>query len=216
MGGRPRSFAAIPSISRFSQATGADPAGERLAHRHLARRHQCLAHLALRRRPRPTGAPRLLAIRAAARGMVPHRVAGGRERAHKILALNPAGGYAARRPRRPGQAALAHRAGLSGAQAGDRPRSLRRSRVARIPSPRRAGDRSLRIPGFRAEPDSPLRATPQAAPQSASATRRLSTPRRRRPAPNATSPIPSPPSTLNWQAPSHDGSHDVPVANCIL
>ena len=36
----------------FSQAAGADPARKRLAHRHLARRHQCLAHLALRRRPR--------------------------------------------------------------------------------------------------------------------------------------------------------------------
>ena len=181
--------------------------------RHLARRHQCAALLALRRRPRPAGASRLLALRTAARGMVPGRVAAGRERTDQILALDLAGGYDARRPRRPGQAPLAHRAGLPGAQAGDRPRSLRRPRLARLPPPRHARDRRLRIPGLRAESDSPLRAALRDAPQSTSPTQGLSTPRRPRSDPNATSPTRSPPSALDSPTPSHDGCRDAPAAN---
>ena len=55
------------------------------------------------------------------------------------------------------QAALAHRARLSGTQAGGRARTLRRPRMARLPSPRHAVHRSLRIPDLREGDDSPLR-----------------------------------------------------------
>ena len=60
-------------------------------------------------------------------------------------------------PRRPCQAALAYRARLSGTQAGGRARSLRRARMARLPSSRHAVHRGLRIPDLRAGDDSPLR-----------------------------------------------------------
>jgi hypothetical protein len=49
------------------------------------------------------------------------------------------------------QVALAHRARLPGAQAGGRPRPLRRTRTARLPPPRHAVRRSLRVPDLRAE-----------------------------------------------------------------
>ncbi len=54
------------------------------------------------------------------------------------------------------QAALAHRARLSGTQAGGRARAFRRARMARLPSPRHAVHRSLRIPDLRAGDDFPL------------------------------------------------------------
>ena len=60
-------------------------------------------------------------------------------------------------PGRHRQAALAHRARLSGTQAGGRARTFRRARMARLPSPRHAVHRSLRIPDLRAGDDSPLR-----------------------------------------------------------
>ena len=55
------------------------------------------------------------------------------------------------------QAALAHRARLSGTQAGSRARTFRRARMARLPSPCHAVHRSLRIPDLRKGDDSPLR-----------------------------------------------------------
>ena len=112
--------------------------------------------LALRRRARPPGASRLLALRAAARGMVPDRVATRRERADQILALHLAGKTTLADLVNQRQAALAHRARLPGTQAGNRPRPLRRPRLARLPSPRHALHRRLRIPDLRAESDSPL------------------------------------------------------------
>src|SRR6478752_5986704 len=140
----------------LGHGTGAGSAGGGLARRHLARGHSRAAHLALRRRPRQAGAPRLLALRPAARGMVPHRMARGRERADQILALDLAAGDTLGRPRRPGQAQMAYRTRLPGAQAGDRPRSLRGARLARLPPPRHARHRRLRIPGLRVESDFPL------------------------------------------------------------
>ena len=55
------------------------------------------------------------------------------------------------------QAALAHRARLSGTQAGGRARAFRRARLARLPPSRHAVHRSLRIPDLREGDDSPLR-----------------------------------------------------------
>ncbi len=65
------------------------PAQARLAPRHLARGHQRHARVALRRRPGPPGPSRLQAVRAAARGMVPDRVAGQRSRTHANTGCAP-------------------------------------------------------------------------------------------------------------------------------
>ena len=91
--------------------------------------------------------------------------------------------------------------------------SLRGSRLARLPPPRHARHRRLRIPGLRVESDSPLSLAPRAARQSASPTQELPTPRRRRSVPNATSPTRSPPSALDSRAPWCDGCPDVLAAN---
>ena len=140
----------------------------------------------------------------------------GESEPDQILALDPAAGYGARQPRRHGQTALAHRAGLPGAQAGDRPRSLRRPRLARLPPSRHALHRRLRVPGLRAEFDFPLSAALRNAPQSTSPTQRLSTPRRRRFGPNATSPTRSLPSAVNSLSASYNDSQDVPAADTHL
>ena len=92
-----------------------------------------------------------------------------------------------RSPGRPDQAALAHRARLSGPQAGSRARAFRRARMARLPSSRHAVHRSLRIPDLRAGDDSPLRTSFHRAVPGTCRSRRLSTQRLRRCGPNATS-----------------------------
>jgi hypothetical protein len=56
----------------------------------------------------------------------------------------------------PHQTALAYRARLSGAQTRSRARAFRRTRLARLPSPRHAVHRGLRISGLREGEDSPL------------------------------------------------------------
>src|ERR1700757_2503310 len=88
--------------------------------------------------------------------MVANRVARGRERANQILALNSARRHHFPPPRRHRQVALAYRARLSRAQAGGGARPLRRTWVARLPPPRDAMHRSLRVPDLRAGGDSPL------------------------------------------------------------
>jgi hypothetical protein len=75
----------------------------------------------------------------------------------QILALYATGGRHLPATCRSYQAALAHRARLSGTQAGSGSRALRRARLARLPSSRHAVHRSLRIPDRRAGHDSPLR-----------------------------------------------------------
>ena len=85
------------------------------------------------------------------------------------------------------QAALAHRARLSGTQAGGRARAFRRARMARLPSPRHAVHRGLRIPDLRAGDDSPLRTSFRRAVPATCRSRRLPTQRLRRCGPNATS-----------------------------
>ena len=107
--------------------------------------------LALCPRARPSGASRLLARRKPAGGMAADRVAGGRGSADQILALNASREHWIPSVRRYRQAALAHRARLPGAQAGDRPRSLRGAGLARLPPSRHTVHRRLRIPGLRAE-----------------------------------------------------------------
>src|SRR6266567_9539452 len=102
-------------------------------------------------------------------------MARGRSRADQILAVDVAIQYRLPPARRLCQAALAHRAGLSGAQAGGRARTLRRARVARLPSPRHDVHRSLRIPGLREGDDSPLKTSYRYAAPDACLTRRLST-----------------------------------------
>jgi SRSO17 transposase len=61
-----------------------------------------------------------------------------------------------RKASRSNQAALAHRARLSGSQTRGRARAFRRARLAWLPPPRHAVHRGLRIPGLREGDDSPL------------------------------------------------------------
>ena len=124
---------------------------------------------------------------AAARGMAADRMAQGRAGAHQILALHPAAHHDPARPGRSGQAALADRARLPGPQTGTRPRPLRRARLARLPSPRDALHRRLRLPDRRAGRLSPLRRVLAAIPPNTCPTRKLPTPRRSRSGLSATS-----------------------------
>ncbi len=112
----------------------------------------------------------------------------------QILALDPSSRHQFSCSGRLRQAALAHRARLSGAQAGGRARAFRRSRMARLPSPRHAVHRGLRVPDLRAGDDSPLRTSFRQVIPGASGIRRLPTQRIRRYGPNATSRTRSQPS----------------------
>ena len=85
------------------------------------------------------------------------------------------------------QTALAHRARLSGAQAGGRARAFRRARLARLPPPRHTVHRSLRIPDLREGDDSPLRTSFRHAAPGTCRTRPLPTQRIRHCGLNATS-----------------------------
>ena len=111
------------------------------------------------------------------RGVAADRVAAGRSRADQILALDAAGEHQLSAPRRFCQVALAHRARLSGTQAGGWARPLRGARMARLPSSRHAVHRGLRIPDLRARDDSPLRTSFHRAAPGTCCTRRLSTQR---------------------------------------
>ena len=90
--------------------------------------------------------------RAARGGVVPGGVARGGERADQVLALDAARGGHPRRVGRRGEAAVADRARLRGAEAGAGPRALRGPRLARLPPPRVLVHRGLRLPGGRALP----------------------------------------------------------------
>src|SRR6202521_4969860 len=111
------------------------------AHRHLARRLGRAAALAL---CPPAGAHRARpGRRRTPGGDIADRVAGGRGRAHQILALEPRQQDFIPSSGRHRQNALAHRARLPGPQAGDRARPLRGARLARFPSSRHALYRGL-------------------------------------------------------------------------
>ena len=120
-------------------------------------------------------------------GVAADRVARGRERADQILALDLPAEHLVPRSGRRRQAALAHRARLSGAQAGGRARAFRRTRMARLPSSRHAVHRRLRIPDLRAGDDSPLSTTFRRSVPETCRTRRLPTQRIPRCGLNATS-----------------------------
>src|SRR5204862_3305039 len=87
---------------------------------------------------------------ATARGMADRRVARGRGRADRLLAVEPAGRYRARAAGPPGPSALEDRARLQAAQGRTRPRSLRGSLLARLVSPHGVGDGRPRLPDPRA------------------------------------------------------------------
>ena len=162
------------------KATRARPAQARLAHDQMARRRGRVAVLALCARAGSCRASRLQSHREPAGRMAADRVARGRGRADQILALDPSARHRLPLAGRHRQAALAHRARLSGAQAGGRARAFRRARMARLPSPRHAVHRSLRIPDLRAGDDSPLRTSFHHAVPGTCRTRRLPTQRLRR------------------------------------
>src|SRR5271165_6560413 len=88
--------------------------------------------------------------------MAADRVARGRERTHQILALDAVKEHHLLADGLLGQAALAHRARLSGSQTGGRARAFRRSWMARLSPSRHAMHRRLRIPDLRSGDDSPL------------------------------------------------------------
>src|SRR5260221_287735 len=135
-----------------------------------------------------------------------------RRRARQILVRHPAGRHLLRAAGGAGQAALAHRGGMAGPQAGGGPGSLRRPKLARLPPPRQPLDRRLRIPDLRAGDDSPPRTSFLGERRAGCPTRRLSTPRRRRSDPNGTSPTLSPPcaGVSSWL--SSDDCRDVHAA----
>src|SRR3954454_17156504 len=134
------------------RGAGGGPARGCVEGGHLARGHGGTAGLPLRRRAGPPGPRRLPPQRAARGGVVPGRVARGREGADEVLALHAARGDVARGLGRDRQAALAHRARLRGAEAGTRVGALRGPRLARLPPPRLLVRRGLRVPGGRALP----------------------------------------------------------------
>ena len=142
------------------QRACAKPSAQSLEDRPLARGNEGRSRLALCRAARAPVASRHVAHRTVAGGMAADRVARRQGRAAQILALDIADRHVHRNARRYGETALAHRARLPGLEAGDRSRPLRRARLARLPPPRDALDRSLRIPGLRKESDSPLSANP--------------------------------------------------------
>ena len=128
------------------------------------------------------------------------RVARGRGRAYEVLALDARQENYIQASRGCCQNALAHRTRLPGAEAGNRARPLRRTWMARLPSPRFALHRSLRISDLRAGDDSPLRTWFVQAIQKTCNSQSLSTPRRPRCGPNVTSPIQSRPYTGGWSS----------------
>src|SRR6516162_1899457 len=115
------------------------------------------------------------------------RVAKRGERADQILAFNVAAKDHFWKARRSNQAALAHRARLSGSQTGGRARAFRRARLAWLPPPRHAVHSGLRIPGLREGDDSPLGIWFHQAVQETCGSQRLPTPRLRRCDPSVTS-----------------------------
>src|SRR6478736_9751690 len=125
--------------------------------------------------------------------MAADRVARGRAGADAVLAVDPARGDRLRRSGRLGSAALAHRAGLPGSQAGSRARALRGPRLARLPPSRHAVHRGLWLSDRRAGEIFPPQAQVAPGVSKRLAFPRVTTPRRRRSDPNGTCRTRSPP-----------------------
>src|SRR5215212_2997641 len=173
--GRPTGTAAAQprAPATRGQGLGHGLAGARLAHGDVARGQRCGAQLPLRRPAGAPGTPRHLAFGALAGGVAAGRVAGGRRGAEQVLALQPAAAHRAEGPGPRGQGPLADRAGLPGAEAGDRPRPPRGPRLARLPPPCQPLHRGLRLPGGRALPFPPSGPLHPAAAHGTCATRGL-------------------------------------------
>lgn len=116
-----------------------EPMAARLAPKRVGAAHQSLHHL-VAKAPWSDAAV-LAAVRAE---VVPTIEAHRRSRADQVLVLDAGRGNLVEGPRRARQPALAHRARLSGTQATDRPRPLRRPRLARLSPPRKPVYRGLR------------------------------------------------------------------------
>ncbi len=116
----------------------------------------------------------------------------------KYLALDAAGDDLDRRPRPPRQAALAHRARLSGTQGRTGAGSLRRPWLAGLPSPRRLMYRGVCLPRRRAREAFPPSAS--GLPPSRSPSQRFHAAGRSRCGLNATCPPRSPPPTRSSPA----------------
>jgi SRSO17 transposase len=112
--------------------------------------------------------------------MAADRMAGGREGADQVLALDSCKRHQLPSVGRLRQAALAHRARLPGAQAGGGARRLRRTRMARFPPSCDAQHRGLWIPDLREGGFSPLKSSCRKAHAKICRSPRLSTPRLRR------------------------------------
>src|SRR3954453_21055326 len=125
--------------------------------------------------------------------MAADRVARGRAGADAVLTVDPARGDRLRRSGRLGSAALAHRAGLPGSQAGSRARALRGPRLARLPPSRHAVHRGLWLSDRRAGEIFPLRPRWCRGLRSVSPFRGLPTARRSRSDPSDTCRTRSPP-----------------------
>src|SRR5271157_884888 len=136
----------------------------------------------------------------------------GGNRTHQILALDSVGSHQTDRPGEIGQTPLDHRAGLRRVEAGTGPGTLRRPRLARIPSSRHTLRCRVRVPGDRAYPFFPLR--PRG---STTATRRedscpLPAPRLAACAPNGITHSPSPRSASRSPEPCSSNSPAAPFA----
>jgi len=177
----------------------------------MAGGHERTPRLALCRRAGPSGSSRPPAAWTPAWGVVFGRVARWGAGADEVLAFNPAPGHRGGWSCGASQTALARRARLPGAQAGDRVRALRGSRMARVPSPRHLVHRGLWLPGLWEKPDSPLKPTSRNRPNT-SPTRRLPPSRRFPPGRSATCRTPSRPCASTWPALLLRSSHDVPAA----
>ena len=144
------------SSAGFGKATGPVIAVRGVEDRHLAARHTVQTPVPLRRRARPPGTSRLLESRTTSGRMAADRVAERRSRADQILAIHAAGRHEAEGSGGTRQTPLDHRTGLRGTEAGTRPGSLRRQRLARLSPSRHLMHCSLWVPCGRAEPFFPL------------------------------------------------------------
>src|SRR5215210_9548244 len=139
------------------------------------------------------------------------RVACRREGAQQVLVLDAARGDRLRAHGRTRQAQVAHRARLSGTQAGTRAWALRGPRLARFPPPCQLVPCSLWLPDRRAGEDLPLRiCRPEA--QSDWPSHGLSTPRRLPSDRSGTSRTQSPPCAGGSPWPWPKASSDVRAA----
>src|SRR3982074_2447755 len=132
--------------------------------------------------------------------------------ADQILAFTVAGNDHFRKASRSNQAAMAHRARLSGSQTRGRARAFRSATFAWLPPPPYAVHRGLRFPGLREGDDSPLGISFHQAVQETCGFQRLPTQRLRHCDPNVTSRTRLRRCDEDSSSPSPGTSHAVPVA----